>query len=56
MSAYVTKRTSRSWSAMSAVEGKADIGPLSTFFNSDAVNRFRHHLIFEFWGIAGELP
>jgi Envelope integrity protein A len=39
---------------MSAFGGKADIGPLSTFFNSDAVNRFRHPLIFEFLGIAGE--
>ena len=36
--------------------GKADIGPFSRFFNSKAVNRFRHHLILEFLGVAGELP
>ena len=30
-----------------------DIGPLSTFFNSEAVNRFRHHLIREFLAVAG---
>jgi hypothetical protein len=29
---------------------------LSTFFNSEAVNRFRHHLILEFLGFIGELP
>jgi hypothetical protein len=38
---------------MSAFGGKADIGALSTFFNSEAVNRFHHRLILEFLGFGG---
>jgi len=47
---------SLSGTSMSAFGGKADIGALSTFFNSEAVNRFCHHLIPEFLGVIGELP
>jgi hypothetical protein len=41
---------------MSAFGDKADIGPLSTFFNSETVNWLHHHLILGLLGLLRGLP